>query len=82
MSFSLELQDVINIDGIPKNNLTFKINVEDLDVDLDDELGSGSFASVYRGQYLWTEVAVKKIDIPGNDKTLLKYLKREVVLLK
>lgn len=82
MSFSLELGELINIDGIPKDNLTFKINVEDLDIDLDDELGSGSFASVYRGYYLWTEVAIKKMIIPEDDNGLVKYFKREVVLLK
>lgn len=44
--FSLDLDDLTNIDGIPQDNLTFKINYEDLDIDFDDELGHGSFAQV------------------------------------
>lgn len=45
-TFSLDLDELINVDGIPRDNLTFKINFDDLQVDWDDELGSGSFAQV------------------------------------
>lgn len=84
MSFSLDLDELINIDGIPRENLTFKINIDDLQVDWDDELGSGSFAQVFRGYYLWTEVAIKKMILPEleHEKGLIKYYKREVILLK
>lgn len=83
-SFNLDFDELTKIDGIPKDNLTFKINIDDLIVDWDDELGSGSFAQVFRGWYLWTEVAVKKMILPvqEEDKVLIKYFKREVVLLK
>lgn len=83
-NFKLDFDELINIDGIPKDNLTFQINIDDLIVDWDDELGSGSFAQVFRGWYLWTEVAVKKMILPiqEQDMMLIKYFKREVVLLK
>ncbi len=44
--FTLDIDDLAKIDGIPKDNLTFKINIEDLDIDFDDELGHGSYAQV------------------------------------
>ena len=99
--FNLDFDELAKIDGIPKDNLTFRINIDDLVVDWDDELGSGSFAQVFRGWYLWTEVAgipfflffhlspsdlhlVKKMILPveEQDMMLIKYFKREVILLK
>jgi serine/threonine protein kinase len=83
-NFNLDFDELAKIDGIPKDNLTFRINIDDLVVDWDDELGSGSFAQVFRAWYLYTEVAVKKMILPieEQDKVLIKYFKREVVLLK
>jgi serine/threonine protein kinase len=37
---------------------------------------------VYKGSYFGTTVAIKKIKIPNNDADLMRFLKREVVILK
>ncbi len=37
---------------------------------------------VFRGTYLWTEVAIKKMIIPDDNNGLVKYYKREITLLK
>jgi len=68
-------------DGMPRARTTFQISFEDLEILHDDELGSGSFSHVCKGIYCGTEVAIKKIKIPKHEPEMMKYLKREVLLL-
>lgn len=69
-------------DGLPASGWTDYIKFEDLEMDKEQELGAGAFGTVYKGTYFGTTVAIKKIKIPQNDMDLMRFLKREVVILK
>ena len=58
------------------------IKFEDLEMEKEKELGAGAFGTVYKGVYFGTPVAIKKIKIPSNDADLMRFLKREVVILR
>lgn len=55
---------------IPFDDLVFK-----------ETIGKGSFGSVYRGNYLGVDVAIKKIE-KADDPEYLKYIDREVSMLQ
>lgn len=69
-------------EGLPSTGWTDYIKFEDLEIDKESELGAGAFGTVYKGYYFGTTVAIKKIKIPNNDMDLMRFLKREVVILK
>jgi serine/threonine protein kinase len=50
------------------------------DIEFGEVVGRGAFGEVYKGYYLGTEVAVKKLSIVEEDDEL--YLQREVSALK
>ncbi|KAL6074487.1 LISK family protein kinase [Balamuthia mandrillaris] len=59
----------------------WNINYEDLEIE--EEIGRGSFGCVYKGTYFGTEVAIKKISCNlDEDPDALLYLEREVNVMK
>jgi len=48
------------------------------------EIGSGAFGTVFRGDYYGTVVAIKRLNAANNlqQEHLNKYIQREVALLK
>lgn len=55
---------------IPFEDLVFK-----------ETIGKGSFGSVFKGNYLGVDVAIKKIE-KADDPEYLKYIDREVSMLQ
>ncbi|GAM20411.1 hypothetical protein SAMD00019534_035860 [Acytostelium subglobosum LB1] len=63
--------------------MAWTIDFEDLEIGR--EIGSGGFGKVYKGEYLQTPVAIKKIHIAPDDpnrKDLEKFLIREIETIK
>lgn len=70
-------------EGLPTHSeFADYIKFEDLEMEKENELGAGAFGTVYKGVYFGTPIAIKKIKIPSNDADLMRFLKREVVILK
>lgn len=66
--------------GVVKEEWT--INYDDLE--FAEEIGSGAFGTVFRGDYYGTVVAIKRLNAANNlqQEHLNKYIQREVALLK
>lgn len=48
-----------------------------------EEIGSGQFGKVFKGDYFGAPVGVKKVNNdPGQDKLMLKFIQREIEILK
>ncbi|EGC30248.1 hypothetical protein DICPUDRAFT_41714, partial [Dictyostelium purpureum] len=69
--------------SVPSLDKAWRINYDDLE--FNSEIGSGGFGKVYRGEYLGTPVAIKKIQILPDDPNrvdLEKFLNREIETIK
>jgi len=66
--------------GVVKEEWT--INFDDLE--FGEEIGSGAFGTVFKGDYYGTVVAIKRLNASNNlqQEHLNKYIQREVALLK
>ena len=53
----------------------WKVNFDDLD--LGERIGKGNFGEVYKGTYLGTDVAIKKLFFVDDD-FMQKYIEREM----
>jgi len=67
-------------EGLPVSDETADIDIKDLTVG--EQIGAGSYGMVYKGTCFGTEVAIKQIQNGVHQKELVKYLKREVAVLK
>lgn len=68
---------LIESDDIPQVEASWHIQIEDLE--LGECIGSGEFGEVFFGNYLGTEVAIKKMNIEAIGKdNMTKYIKREL----
>lgn len=66
---------------VPSDNEVWQVNYSDLIIY--EEIGSGQFGKVFKGDYFGASVGVKKINNdPGQDKLMLKFIQREVEILK
>lgn len=57
------------------------LDIDFNDLDIHEEIGSGSFGQVLKASYFGTEVAVKKL-FNVDDKMMQKYIQRELATLK
>ncbi|EGG17284.1 LISK family protein kinase [Cavenderia fasciculata] len=72
-----------SLDGIPDGNDAFRINFDDLE--FGEEIGKGAYGKIFKGEYFGTPVGIKEIALsPNSDKfkDLLKFIKREVAMLR
>lgn len=66
---------------MPASDEVWIVNYEDLD--FHEEIGSGQFGRVFKADYFGAIVGVKKISKdPGQDKIMLKFIQREIEILK
>lgn len=66
---------------MPNSDEVWIVNYEDLD--FHEEVGSGQFGRVFKADYFGATVGVKKISKdPGQDKIMIKFIQREIEILK
>ncbi len=65
-------------EGIPDDDIW---NIDYNELEFTKEIARGSFGKVYKGTYLGVDVAIKLI-LRHDDPTYMKYIEREISVLK
>ena len=65
-------------DGIPDDDIW---NIDFGELEFTKEIARGSFGKVFKGTYLGVDVAIKQI-LRHNDPAYMKYIEREISVLK